>query len=108
MRAKGKANDIIYSLNYDFKLPASDKRLQLMQKLRDEAHRFAINTHRKKKLTKDMKIDLLCVKGIGKATIKKLILYFGTFENIHQASIDELKIVIGEKNSVKLHKFLNK
>ncbi|HIP44900.1 MAG TPA: excinuclease ABC subunit UvrC [Sulfurospirillum arcachonense] len=108
MRAKGKANDIIYSLNYDFKLPTSDKRLQLLQKLRDEAHRFAITTHRKKKLTKDMKIDLLHVKGIGKATIKKLISYFGTFENIHRASIDELKIVISEKNSVKLYKFLNK
>jgi len=108
MRAKGGANDIVYSLNYDFKLPTSDKRLQLMQKLRDEAHRFAINTHRKKKLSQDMKIDLLEVKGIGKATIKKLISYFGTFENIHRASADELKTVIGEKNSVKLYKFLNK
>jgi len=108
MRAKGGANDIIYSLNYDFKLPTSDKRLQLMQKLRDEAHRFAINTHRKRKLSKDMKIDLLEIKGVGKATIKKLISYFGAFENIHRASRDELKMVIGEKNSAKLYDFLNK
>ncbi len=108
MRAKGKANDIIYSLNYDFKLPTSDKRLQLVQKLRDEAHRFAITTHRKKKLSKDMKIELLCINGIGEATIKKLISYFGTFENIHHASKDELKIVVGKKNSIKLYEFLNK
>ncbi len=108
MRAKSKANDTIYTLNYDFKLPTSDKRLQLIQKLRDEAHRFAITTHRKKKLSTDMKIDLLEVKGIGNATIKKLISYFGTFENIHKASLNELKSVIGERNSQKLHNFLNK
>jgi len=108
MRAKGRAKDIVYSTKYDFKLPTSDKRLQLLQKLRDEAHRFAITTHRKRKLTKDMKVDLLEVKGIGEATIKKLILYFGTFKNIYNASQDELKMLIGEKNSLLLYKFLNK
>ena len=36
MRAKSKANDTIHSLKYDFKLPTTDKRLQLIQKLRDE------------------------------------------------------------------------
>lgn len=108
MRAKSKANDIIYTLNYDFKLPTSDKRLQLIQKLRDEAHRFAISSHRKRKLKSDMKIDLLQVDGIGKATIKKLLSYFGSFEKIYKSSQNELKIVIGEKNSEKLYKFLNK
>ena len=108
MRAKSRANDTIYSLRYDYKLPPSDKRLQLIQKLRDEAHRFAISTHRKRKLSQDMKIDLLEVKGIGEATIKKLILYFGTFENIYRASLDELKMVIGERNSKKLYNFLNR
>ncbi|MBL0686940.1 MAG: excinuclease ABC subunit UvrC [Sulfurospirillum sp.] len=108
IRAKSKANDTIYSLNYNFKLPTSDKRLQLIQKLRDEAHRFAISSHRKKKLSKDMKIDLLNAQGIGEATIKKLILYFGTFENIYHANLSELKIVIGEKNSKNLYKFLNR
>jgi len=108
IRAKSKANDIIYTLNYDFKLPTSDKRLQLIQKLRDEAHRFAITSHRKRKLSSDMKIDLLNVKGIGEATIKKLLAYFGTFEKIHQSSQEELKTIIGEKNSEKLYKYLNK
>jgi excinuclease ABC subunit C len=108
MRAKSKANDTIYTLNYDYKLPTSDKRLQLIQKLRDEAHRFAISTHRKRKLSQDMKIDLLEVKGIGEVTIKKLIQYFGTFENIYGASLEELKIVIGERNSEKLYNFLKR
>jgi excinuclease ABC subunit C len=108
MRAKSRANDIIYTLNYDFKLPTSDKRLQLIQKLRDEAHRFAISSHRKRKLTTDMKMDLLQVNGIGEATIKKLLSYFGTFENIYKSRQSELKTVVGEKNSQKLYKFLNR
>jgi len=55
-----------------------------------------------------MKIDLLSVKGVGEATIKKLLAYFGTFEKIHQSSQEELKTIIGEKNSEKLYKYLNK
>lgn len=107
MRAKGKASDTIYSLNYNFKLPTSDKRLQFIQKLRDESHRFAIATHRKRKISKDMKIDLLQVKGIGEAKIKKLLSYFGTFENIHNANKKVLKSVIGATNGERLYKFLN-
>jgi len=108
MRTKGRANDIIYTLNYDFKLPVSDKRLQFIQKLRDEAHRFAISSHRKRKLSKDMKIDLLDAKGIGEATVKKLISYFGTFNNINKATKDELKTVVGKKSCKKIYSFLNK
>ncbi len=108
VRMKSKANDTIYSLKYSFKLSVADKRLQFIQKLRDEAHRFAITTHRKRKLSFDMEVDLLRVKGIGDATIKKLISYFGTFKNIDLASADELKRVVGEKNSNNLYRFLNK
>lgn len=106
MRAKSKANDTIYSLSYDFKLPTSDKRLQFIQKLRDEAHRFAINSHRKRKLSSDMSIELLQVNGIGQATIKKLLSYFGTFENIYNANESDLSNAIGTKNSKNLYKFL--
>lgn len=108
MRAKSKANDTIYTLLYDFKLPTSDKRLQLIQKLRDEAHRFAISSHRKRKLSNDMKVDISEVNGIGPASIKKLLSYYGTFENIYKSSLNELKSVLGEKNSKNLYDFLNK
>lgn len=48
-RAKGRAQDILRSKDLEYKLETSDKRLQLMQKLRDEAHRFAISFHRLRK-----------------------------------------------------------
>jgi len=108
MRAKSKANDTVYTLTYDFKLPPSDKRLQLIQKLRDEAHRFAISSHRKRKLNSDMKLDLIQINGIGEARIKKLLSYFGTFEAIYNATQSELQIVLGKENSKKVYNFLNK
>ena len=107
-RSRGKANDTIYNLSFDFKLPPNDKRLQFLQKLRDEAHRFAIKSHRKKKISTDLSLDLLQIKGIGKATIKKLLSYFGSFDLIYKASENELKSVIGEKNGKKLFYFINK
>lgn len=105
-RAKSGASDIIYTLNYDFKLPVSDRRLQFIQKLRDEAHRFAVKSHRRKKQTKDMKVALLTVDGIGEATLKKLLAYFGDFEHLYQAEKSELEEIIGAKRAKNLIYFL--
>ncbi|MEV9616211.1 excinuclease ABC subunit UvrC [Aliarcobacter butzleri] len=103
-RAKGSAKDIIHykTKNGEFKsfnLLTSDKRLQFVQRQRDEAHRFAITFHKKQKRAQDKQISLLQIKGIGEAKIKKLLLYFGEFEKIRKASFDELKIVLNEKDA---------
>ncbi|MDN5054482.1 excinuclease ABC subunit UvrC [Aliarcobacter butzleri] len=103
-RAKGKAKDIIHykTKNGEFKsfnLLTSDKRLQFVQRQRDEAHRFAITFHKNQKRAQDKQISLLQIKGIGEAKIKKLLLYFGEFEKIRKASFDELKTVLNEKDA---------
>ncbi len=107
-RAKGSAHDIVYNYRQSFSLPTYDKRLQLIQRLRDEAHRFAISYHRNKKRAQDMHVDLKNVYGIAEATIQKLVNYFGTFEAIYQASYDDLARVIGKKNATNLIEFLKK
>lgn len=107
-RAKGSAHDIIHNQNQSFTLPPSDKRLQFVQRLRDEAHRFAITYHQNKKREKDMSPELLKVEGIGPASIKKLLLYFGSFENIYTASLEELELSLGQKNGFRLFDFLKK
>ncbi len=89
-RAKGAAKDVIYTTQGIFELKPNDKRLHWIQRQRDEAHRYAITYHQNKKRKEDTQIDLLNKKGIGKATIKKLIDYFGTFESINNASHEEL------------------
>ncbi|NKQ40016.1 MAG: excinuclease ABC subunit UvrC [Sulfurovum sp.] len=92
-RAKGAAKDIIYSQEGILKLKSSDKRLQWLQKLRDESHRFAIAYHKNLKRREDTQISLLNKKGIGKATVKKLIDYFGSFDMIEKARHEEIASV---------------
>ncbi|QDF28451.1 excinuclease ABC subunit UvrC [Halarcobacter anaerophilus] len=103
-RAKGSAKDIIYyekdGLIEKLDLLPSDKRLQFVQRLRDEAHRFAITFHKKQKRREDTQISLLQIKGIGEAKVKKLLLYFGTFDNIKSAKLEELKDVLNEKDAM--------
>jgi excinuclease ABC subunit C len=73
--------------------------LHWIQRLRDEAHRYAITYHQNKKRKEDTQISLLNKKGIGKATVKKLIDYFGTFEAIQNASKEDLERVTNKKIS---------
>ncbi len=97
-RAKGSAKDIIYTQNGDvIELKKTDKRLIFLQKLRDEAHRFAIAYHRLKKQKEDLKLSLLEKKGIGKGSLQKLLQYFGSFENIQKASFEEIAKVTNKK-----------
>jgi excinuclease ABC subunit C len=105
-RAKGKARDIIYTKDDKFRLDPSDKRLQFIQKLRDEAHRFAITFHQNQKRKLDKQISLLSIKGFGEAKVKKLLNYFGTFENIYKASIEDLNVVLNKNDSLRLYEYI--
>ena len=96
-RAKGSAKDIIYTKESVFELAPTDKRLQWVQRQRDEAHRFAITYHQNKKRKEDIQNSLLQKKGIGPATIKKLLNYFGTFKAIKNATLEEISIATSSK-----------
>ena len=89
-RAKGKARDIIHTVNGAITLSESDRRLQWVQRLRDEAHRFAITFHKKTKLKKDQQSQLLTLHGISEAKIKKLLNHFGTFEMLRTVPESEI------------------
>lgn len=103
-RAKGQAKDIIHTKAQSFHLSTSDKRLQWVQRLRDEAHRYAITFHRKTKVKKDQQSKLLEAKGIGPAKVKKLLNHFGTFEQIKTASMEELEVVLGKNDAATIKK----
>ncbi|MEA1880352.1 MAG: excinuclease ABC subunit UvrC [Campylobacterota bacterium] len=96
-RAKGSAKDILYTKEGIFELKPSDKRLHWIQRQRDEAHRYAITYHQNKKRKDDTQISLLNKRGIGKATVSKLIQYFGTFDAIEKASHEEIAKVTNQK-----------
>jgi len=98
-RAKGAAKDLFYTVNGLIELKPNDKRLHWVQRQRDEAHRYAITYHQNKKRKEDTQVSLLNKKGIGKATVKKLIDYFGTFEAIEDASPEDIEKVTNRKIS---------
>ena len=98
-RAKGAAKDLIYTINGLIELKPNDKRLHWIQRQRDKAHRYAITYHQNKKRKEDTQVSLLNKKGIGKATVKKLIDYFGTFEAIESASREDIERVTNKKIS---------
>ncbi len=98
-RAKGKANDILHTKNESFKLKNSDKRLQWVQNLRDEAHRSAISFHKKTKLKLDKESKLLNLKGISQAKIKKLLNHFTTFEALKKLPLEEIASILNIKDA---------
>lgn len=103
-RSKGSANDKIWTKNGVFSLNSSDKKLQFFQKLRDEAHRFAISFHKKTKQKEDLESSKLLKMGISKANLKKLIDYYGNFENIYKASFDEIRALTNTATAQNLFK----
>lgn len=74
--------------------------LLLLQQIRDEAHRFAITFHRKKRSKSTIRTGLEDVKGIGKETADKLLKHFKSLKKIRQASIEELAQLVGEKKAI--------
>jgi excinuclease ABC subunit C len=69
--------------------------LFLVQRIRDEAHRFAITAHREKRSKVAIASELDAVPGIGPARRKALLKHFGSLEAIRQASLEELAAVPG-------------
>jgi excinuclease UvrABC nuclease subunit len=80
--------------------------LQLLQRLRDEAHRFAITFHRQKRGKLATRSALDDIPGIGPKTKKLLKKHFGTLSEIKKANPEELEKVIGQAKTTILQKQL--
>ncbi len=89
------------------RLPASSEALKILQRIRDEAHRFAITYHRKLR-EKELKSSLLDeIPDIGEKKKKLLLQHLGSVEKISRAGIEELAVVpgIGKETARKIHRF---
>ncbi|NOY99824.1 MAG: excinuclease ABC subunit UvrC [Chloroflexi bacterium] len=76
-------------------LPRHSQGLYLVQRIRDEAHRFAITAHRKRRSKLGMASQLDSVPGIGPARRKALLQHFGSIDKIREATIEALAAVPG-------------
>ena len=79
---------------YPVILPRTSEALYLLQRLRDEAHRFAI-THQRKRRRRDITTVLAEVPGLGQARIKALLRHFGSVAALSQASAEEMTALPG-------------
>ena len=86
-------------------LPRHSQALYLVQRIRDEAHRYGITAHRKKRTKLGMASQLDAIPGIGPTRRKALLKHFGSVDKIREASIEELKAVVPENaaQSIKAH-----
>ena len=76
--------------------------LLLIQRIRDEAHRFAITFHRQKRSKSTFVTELESIPGIGKKTADKLLAHFKSVKKIKEADLEELTQVAGEKAAKKI------
>ncbi len=87
-------------------LGKKSEQLKLIQNIRNEAHRFAINYHKQLRSNSFLKSELEVVDGIGEVTRIKLIKKFKSFDNIRKQTKDELIKVIGVKKTNTLLQYL--
>ena len=103
-----KKNEEIFLPNRKepIQLPLESQVLKLFQQIRDEAHRFAVNLHKKQR-EKKMKGSVLDdIKGIGPSTRNRLLIRFGSVEGIKEASFDDIVKLVGIKIATNIKKEL--
>jgi excinuclease ABC subunit C len=92
-----------------FKLPPRDPLLYFVERLRDEAHRFAIGSHRTRRKKDIREAGLQEIRGIGPTRKRALLRHFGTVKAIEQASLPDLALVpgINAETARKIYEFFH-
>ncbi|GGG80046.1 excinuclease ABC subunit UvrC [Edaphobacter dinghuensis] len=102
-----KREEVIYVYGQENDPVVLDRRspvLHLMQKIRDESHRFAVTYHRKRREMRDRDSELLAIPGVGPRTRQRLLEHFGSVRGIRQASSDALAAVVNAATAERIRK----
>ncbi len=103
-----KKEEIIYVYGQEDEPIVLDRRspvLHLVQRIRDESHRFAIDYHRKRRQIRDRETELLSIPGVGPRTRTRLIEHFGSIRGIREAGPDALTSVVTPNIAAKIRSF---
>jgi len=92
---------------YPLYLDKRSETLKVIQQLRDEAHRFGITAHRKKRDKGTLATELELITGIGKTTAEKLLKYFKSVKKIREATETELQEVVNLKQAKAISQYFN-
>ena len=102
-----KKEEIIYVHGQEDDPVVLDRRspvLHLMQKIRDESHRFAVTYHRKRRQIRDKVSELDDIPGVGPRTRQRLVEHFGSVRGIKQAGEDALTAVVNKATAQKIRR----
>jgi excinuclease ABC subunit C len=102
-----KREEIIYVHGQESDPVVLDRRspvLHLVQKIRDESHRFAVSYHRKRREIRDRDSELDAIPGVGPRTRQRLLEHFGSVRGIRQAAPDALTAVVSASVAEKIRR----
>jgi len=89
-------------------LPENDPALLLIERIRDEAHRFAVTFHRKARTMRDLRSQLDEVPGIGPKKRRALLMRFGSLAGVRRATREELEMTVGPRAAASVIDFFAK
>src|SRR6201996_2253003 len=105
-----KREEIIYLYGQENEPVVLERRspvLHLIQRVRDESHRFAIAYHRKRREMRDRDSELLSIPGVGARTRTRLLQHFGSLRSVEQASVEALTAVVPRKTAESIYGHLH-
>jgi len=97
-----KREEIIYVQGQEDEPVVLDRHspvLHLVQLIRDEAHRFAVTFHRKRRQMRDRRTELLEIPGVGARTTKRLLAHFGSLQAVKEADVAALTSVVNRSQA---------
>ncbi len=100
-----KREEVIYVHGQEDDPVVLDRRspvLHLVQKIRDESHRFAVTYHRKRREMRDRESELLEIPGVGPRTRQRLVQHFGSVRGVKAASADALTAVVSVATAARI------
>ena len=102
-----KRDEEIYTVagKEPIRLDKSSPVLQLVQRIRDEAHRFAVTRHRARRKKRTLRSGLTDIPGVGPATARKLLQAFGSLREVKAAGLEELQVVAGSKLANRIREY---
>jgi len=111
LAAIAKREEIIYVCGQENEPVVLDHHspvLHLVQLIRDEAHRFAITFHRKRRQMRDRATELREVPGVGESTTRRLLEHFGSLQAVKQADVAALSAVVTKSQAEAILQHFNK
>ncbi len=105
-----KREELIYLYGQEDDPIVLDRRsptLHLIQRIRDESHRFAVSYHRKRREIRDRDSELLSIPGVGSLTRTRLIEHFGSLRSVRNADMEALTAVVPRKVAETIHRFFH-